>query len=108
MSMAYINRPETLTSLFPGVAMGTLTRGIFEAVDRSFQHDKGKMKGDITIAEIRSRFAACVHWAKILRGDLKWGLERVIGQFDEILRCHLTKTPYKVPTRACWVPEDGV
>jgi|WetSurMetagenome_2_1015567.scaffolds.fasta_scaffold67518_3 hypothetical protein len=105
--LSYINRPETLLSLFPGAAMGTLTRAIFQAVDRSFKHAQGKMRQDIPLAEIRSRFSACVHWAKILRGDQKWGLERIIGQFDEILRCHLTKTDYKIPTRQCWVPEDG-
>jgi hypothetical protein len=108
MSTAYINRPETLLSLFPEEAMGRLVNGITAAVDRSFHDEQGKMRGDITRIEIKDRFTACVNWARILRGDKKWGLERIVGQFDEILRCHLAKAEYKIPERNVWVPEDGV
>lgn len=65
------------------------------------------MKKEIPLSEIRSRFAACIHWAKILRGDSKWGLERIIGQFDEIIRCHLAKIDYQPSTRQFWLPADG-
>jgi len=107
MSVAYIGRPETLLSLFPGEAMGRLVNGITAAVDRSFHDEHGKMRGDITRIEIKDRFTACVRWARILRGDKKWGLERIIGQFAEILRCYLAKAEYKIPERHVWVPEDG-
>jgi hypothetical protein len=94
-------------SMFPGEALGRLTNGIIAAVDRSFHDEHGQMKREITRAEIKDRFAACVHWARILRGDEKWGLDRIIGQFDEIIKCHLAKAEYKIPTRALWTPEDG-
>jgi hypothetical protein len=107
MSLAHINRPETLKALFPGDSLGGLTRGVFGAVDRSFRDSEGRMKKDITQVEIKDRFTACVEWAKTLRGDFKWGLERIVGQFDEIIRCHLAKMDYKPPTRQLWMPGDG-
>lgn len=105
--MQLIGRQETILQLFPGDSLGRLTRGIHEAVERSFQDDKGRMRTDITQWEIRDRVTACVKQAKMMRGDLKWGLDRIVGQMDEVLRCHLAKTDYKVPTRALWMPEDG-
>lgn len=108
MSVAILNRAETLQSLFNGPeAMNILMRGIMHAVHRSFQVGSGSMRMDIPKSEISSRIAACIKWARILRGDYEWGLERIVGQFDEILRCHLAKLEYAVPTRKLWMPEDG-
>ena len=105
--MQLIGRQETIIQLFPGEALGKLTSGITDAVDRSFQDDKGKLRGDITHWEIRDRFRACMSKAKMMRGDLKWGLDRIVGQMDEVLRCHLAKTDYTVPSRALWMPDDS-
>jgi hypothetical protein len=105
--MQLIERRETILSLFPGEALGRLTNAVFETVDKSFRDANGKVFQGTTQAEIRDRFTVCLDKAKILRGDLKWGLERIIGQLDEILRCHLAKLDYVPPTRACWIPDDG-
>lgn len=102
-----IGRPETIVELFPGDLMGRLVRGVTEAVHKSFCDKQGKMSREITQAEIRERFNACMKWAKTLRGDLKWGIERIVGQFDEILICHLAKKDYVPPQRQCWVASDG-
>lgn len=105
--MQLIGRQETLLSLFPGEAMGKLTRAVTTAIDKSFRDPEGRLYKEITQAEIRDRFTACLKQAKILRGDLKWGVERIVGQLDEILRCHLAKRDYVPPQRKCWIPSDG-
>jgi hypothetical protein len=104
---AIIGRPETLLSLFPGEAMGRLVNAMNEAIFKSFCDEKGKMKSDVTQAEVKERFTVCVKMARQLRGDLGWGLERIIGILDEVLICHLSKTEFKPSDRKCWVPSDG-
>ena len=108
MSIAYIGRPETVLQLFPGEAMGRLTNGIFAAVDRSFRDKEQRLKRDITLTEIKDRFEACIKQAKMLRGDLGWGVERIVGAMDEIMICHLAKVDYVPDKRKVWVPRDGV
>jgi hypothetical protein len=104
---ALIGRDETLYQLFPDELLGRLTKGVTEAVDRSFRDSEGRLRRDITHIEIKDRFSACIKWARTLRGDLKWGVDRIVGQMDEILRCHLAKADYSPPERKCWVPADG-
>jgi hypothetical protein len=65
------------------------------------------MRTDVTQAEIKDRFKACFDKAKMLRGDLKWGVERIVGAMDEVLRAHLAKMDFVPSDRKCWVPEDG-
>jgi hypothetical protein len=93
--------------LFPAEALGKLTRAMTLTIDRSFHDAERRLQRDITQFEIKDRFQACMKWARILRGDLKWGVDRVIGQLDDILRCHLAKMDYVPPDRKCWVPTDG-
>jgi hypothetical protein len=104
---AIIGREETLLELFPGEAMGRLTNAISESVFKSLCDAQGKMSGDVPRAEVKDRFKACVMAARMLRGDLKWGLERIVGVLDEVLICHLSKTEFKPSDRRCWVPADG-
>jgi hypothetical protein len=101
-----IGRPETILSLFQGEALDKLNGAILRAVHRSCLDAQGKMF-NLTRAEVKERVEACFKQAKILRGDLKWGVERIIGQLDEVLRCHLAKMDYTPPERQCWIPEDG-
>ena len=102
-----VGREETLTQMFPGEALGKLTNGITDAIALSFCDDNGKMRKDVPATEIKDRFTVCVKMAKMLRGDLKWGLDRICGQMPEIIRCHLAKIDYIPPVRQCWLPEDG-
>jgi len=101
MAPAIIGRPETVAQLFPGDSMGRLVRGMTEALDKSFSDEHGKMRGDITQEEIKTRFALLLKWAKILRGDQSWGLERIVGQFGEILICYMARKDYEPPARKC-------
>ena len=60
----------------------------------------------MTGAEIRRRFAICERLLRELRGDLGWGLQRVLGHLPHYLRCELEGVPWAPDERAIWVPED--
>jgi hypothetical protein len=107
MSLALIGKEETIRQMFPGEMLGRLTNAITVAIDRSFHDAEGRLQREITRTEIKDRFSTCIKWARVLRGDLQWGVERIVGQFDEILRCYLAKAEYIPPQRKCWVPSDG-
>lgn len=87
--------------------MGCLCNAISESVFKSLCDEKGKMRGDVPRTEVKERFTACIKAARELRGDLKWGLERIIGVLDEVLICHLSKMEFKPSDRKCWIPSDG-
>ena len=77
--------------------------GIERAVDRSFEADGARMTG----AEVRRRFAICERLFRQLRGDLGWGLHRVLDHLPHYLRCELDGLPWEPDRRTLWMPEDG-
>lgn len=102
------DKDARLQSLFPGNAIGTLTRGIFVAVDNSFQERRQKMNNP-THQEIRQRFDICFQAARMLRGDLKWGVQRIVDILPEVLKYELNGSKWSpsVAERTMWVPSDG-
>ncbi len=82
-----------------GRAMLTIER----AVSRSFEEDDGRMTGD----EICRRFHICERLIRRLRGDLGWGLHRVLDHLPHYLRCELDGEPWEPDQRTIWMPEDG-
>ena len=88
------------------VDSGQLARavvGIEQAVTGSFETDGARM----TDAEIRRRFAICERLFRQLRGDLGWGLVRVIDHLPHYLRCELDGQAWEPDRRTLWMPEDG-
>ena len=83
--------------------LGRLTLGIEQAVTRSFAADGARMTG----AEVRRRFGICERLFRQLRGDLGWGLVRVLDHLPEYLRCELDGMPWEPDRRTCWMPGDG-
>jgi nitric oxide synthase oxygenase domain/subunit len=77
--------------------------GIEHAVTRSFEADGARM----TDAEIRRRFSICEQLFRQLRGDLSWGLIRVIDHLPHYLRCELDGQAWEPDRRTLWIPEDG-
>ena len=77
--------------------------GIERAVARSFEVDRARMTG----AEVRRRFGICERLVRQLRGDLGWGLQRVLDHLTQYLRCELDGVPWEPDHRTCWMPEDG-
>jgi hypothetical protein len=77
--------------------------GIERAVAQSFEADGARMTG----AEVRRRFDICARLLRQLRGDLGWGLQRVLDHLPQYLRCELDGVPWEPDRRTCWMPEDG-
>lgn len=104
--MHIIGKEQTLLQLFPpGADLGSLTVGVTKAVEKSFVRQTMR---NPTRDEISRRFTLCVKWAKVFRGDLKWGIQRIVDEFDNVLRADALGIPYEPPTRQCWIPSDGV
>lgn len=94
---------SSLLSVFEGHALDTITTGIERAVAHSFEVDQARM----TRAEVRHRFDICRRILVQLRGDLGWGLQRVLDRLPHYLRCELDGQPWEPDTRTIWMPEDG-
>lgn len=72
-------------------------------VTRSFELDGSRMTG----AEVRRRFQICEVLFRQLRGDLGWGLQRVLDHLPHYLRCELDGQAWEPDRRTCWMPGDG-
>jgi hypothetical protein len=83
--------------------VGRVTVAIERAIERSFREDGARMTG----AEVRRRFAICERLLRHLRGDLGWGLQRVLDHLPTYLRSELDGMPWQPHTRTVWVPADG-
>lgn len=77
--------------------------GIEHAVARSFEADRTRM----TAAEVRRRFGICEQLFRQLRGDLRWGLHRVLDHLPHYLRCELDGQAWEPDRRTIWMPDDG-
>jgi hypothetical protein len=83
--------------------VGRVMAGIECAISRSFEDDGARITGD----EIQRRFTICERLIERLRGDLGWGLHRVLDHIPHYLRCELDGQPWEPNKRTIWVPEDG-
>jgi hypothetical protein len=95
--------PATFLETLAHDQFAIATIGIERAIARSFEVDGGRM----TDSEVRRRFLICQRLFQQLRGDLGWGLHRVIDHLPTYLRCELDGLPWEPDRRACWMPEDG-
>ena len=95
---------KKIVTLFPGADLGRITMGIYEAVGKSF--DQQFMRNP-TREEIKRRFKIVMDWAVTLRGDLSWGLDRIVDVMHEILTSELTGAKWEPSKRQCWIPADG-
>jgi hypothetical protein len=77
--------------------------GIERAVAGSFEADCAHM----TAAEVRRRFGICERLFRQLRGDLRWGLHRVLDHLPHYLRCELDGQAWEPDRRTIWMPDDG-
>ncbi|MBI5549507.1 MAG: hypothetical protein HY901_36940 [Deltaproteobacteria bacterium] len=70
------------------------------AIAQSFAEDLSRPTGD----EIKRRFAVCEQLLRRLRGDLGWGLQRVLDHLPRYLRCELDGIPWEPDGRTIWSP----
>jgi hypothetical protein len=99
-----INREGTLLGMLGREGMKKFAAAAFTTLDTSFKEQNMR---NPTQAEIRRRFEICVKWAKVMRGDLQWGLDRVCDNLQHALRAELLGQEYKPDNRSCWMPGDG-
>lgn len=83
--------------------IAAVTLAIERAIATSFREDGARMTGD----EVRRRFAICERLLRHLRGDLGWGLQRVLDHLPRYLRAELDGIPWQPDARTLWVPADG-
>lgn len=87
-----------------------VVHGIEQAVALSFAEDREPGRiilvhalPRITKAEMSRRVQLCIKIFRILRGDLKWGLERILDSLPEFLRKELDGIPWEPEAkRASW------
>ena len=79
-----------------------VTLAIERTILESFRADGSRMTGD----ELRRRFGICERLVRHLRGDVRWGLQRVLDHLPRYLRCELDGVSWTPDAREVWVPED--
>jgi hypothetical protein len=79
-----------------------VTFAVERVIADSFGADGARATGD----EVRRRFAICERLVRQLRGDLGWGLQRVLDRLPVYLRCELDGVRWVPDARVVWVPED--
>jgi|SRR6185436_18129171 len=91
-----------------------VVRGIEEAVAKSFTED-AKRRAVIVVgaapkqSEVKRRAEICLRIFRELRGDLKWGVERIADSLPHFLRCELDGIAWSpTVTRASWSPNDKI
>lgn len=100
-----MGREEALLQLVEEKQLGRVVLGFEIAIAKSFAEDSPPTK--MTQSAIKERFDICVRIFRELRGDLKWGLERILDQLPVYLRCELDGKKWTPDTRTVWTPGDG-
>lgn len=85
------------------VNLGKTTLGIQTAIELSYAQDGAA----ITQWETTQRFKHCEKIFKVLRGDLKWGIDRIIDHLPRYLRAELDGDDWTPDSRQCWIANDG-
>lgn len=91
-----------------------VVRGLERAVEKSFADDQqpgriilvtGVAKKAPSQAEMKRRGELCLKIFMALRGDLSWGIDRILDQLPRFLRLELDGTPWEPEARrATWTP----
>lgn len=99
-------RERMVLKLFPieTGAFRQLVDGVVDSIHGSYKTHAVKTDTD---SDRKQRFKICMDWAVTLRGDLKWGVHRIVGAMPEILRATLSGGIWEPSQRQCWIPEDG-
>lgn len=105
------SRERMVTHLFPHPAMGSLVEGITRAIEASFAAERQMPNLIAAIQpsreETRRRFGILMDWAVVLRGDLKWGVHRIVDCMPEILKTVLAGGKWSPSNRQCWITGNG-
>jgi hypothetical protein len=94
-------------AMFPPTSVGTLVIAMTEAIAVSFE-TYGAMRNP-TMEEKKRRFYLIMSNVLDLRGERKWGVQRICDAMADILKSELSGSKY-VPDdkRTFWIKADGV
>lgn len=81
-----------------------IAEGIFVAVNKSFEYDNNQNPKQ---SEVKRRFELCVDLFKQLRGDLQWGVGRILDHMPRYLRNELDGIAWTPDPRRTWVGADA-
>ncbi len=84
-------------------ALADVVNGIQTTIELSFAVDGATITG----AEVKRRFQLCEGIFKVLRGDMQWGIARIVDHLPEYLRAELNGETWEPNSRTCWMPKDG-
>jgi hypothetical protein len=83
-----------------------IVHGIETAVLLSVHQDRVRnviiVPGSITKDELKRRSAMCIEIFRVLRGDLKWSLDRIADNLADFLRKQLDGVDWEPAARASW------
>lgn len=102
-------RSSVFRDLVEDDAIGQVVLGFEGAIAKSFADD-AERDGRVvcmTAAEVKRRFKICAKIFGQLRGDLKWGITRIVDHLPRYLRAELDGQTWEPDKRECWLPEDG-
>lgn len=94
-----------MATLLGLIADDQLTR-VTVAIERAIADSLAADRARVTRDEVRRRFSICERLLRQLRGDLKWGLQRVLDHIPRYLRYELDGVRWEPDARVTWVPED--
>lgn len=94
---------RSFTSLISEEQLGTVTAGFHDTIAMSLALDGASP----TQSEVKRRFNLCVEIFKQLRGDMKWGVTRILDHLPEYLRAELAGETWEPDERQCWISSDG-
>ena len=103
---AIIGNDRKIITLFPGPTLGKLVNACHMAINGSFIQQAMR---NPTHDEVKRRLEICVNAAIEMRGELKWGMQRICDTLPEVLRTELSGAKW-VPAareRSLWIPQDG-
>ena len=93
---------ESFSGLIEQKDLGRVTNSFTEIIGASFLADGAPM----TRSEVKRRFEICVGIFKQLRGDLHWGISRILDNLPRYLRCELEGDSWTPDARGMWLPGD--
>ena len=77
-----------------------------KAISKSFEIENNPAP---TRAAVKHKFDIIMGHAVELRGDLQWGIDRIVDTMPEMLAAARNGGRWEPPAdmRKCWVPSDG-
>ena len=92
--------------------VATIVRAIETSIRQSFEHDR--QRSAIVLlsvqkpaqAEVKRRTEMCIHIFKVLRGDMKWSIGRIVDHMPLYLRKELDGESWQPSAHTHWLNQS--